>query len=359
MSPKVLTSGFSKRLLQWYDQYQRNLPWRSTRNFYRVWLSEIMLQQTRVETVIPYYLRWLEHFPSIEAVATASEDDVLKSWEGLGYYRRALFFRKACRSLMNDYHGSVPENPDNLRLLPGIGPYTFAAIRSISFCDPVPAVDGNVRRVIARILMLSHSDSALVNAVYQALLKVIPVDRPGDFNQALMDLGSSICSPKNPHCDLCPLSEYCAAFQEARIADFPIRRTRSPLPHHTIAAGIIWRDQQFLICKRPVGGLLGGLWELPGGKVENDETLETTVKREIMEEVDLDVRVANYIGAIRHAYSHFSIQLHVFHCTYGSGTPQALGCTEYRWIHWEDIQRFPFPKANHKLFGLIQSRANK
>ncbi|MFC1484368.1 A/G-specific adenine glycosylase [Candidatus Neomarinimicrobiota bacterium] len=359
MSPSVLKSGFSKHLLQWYDQYKRTLPWRGTQDFYRIWLSEIMLQQTRVETVIPYYLQWLDLFPSIEMVANASEEEILKAWEGLGYYRRALLFQKACRSLMNDNHGCVPENPDYLRQLPGIGLYTFAAVRSICFYDPVPAVDGNARRVIARILMLSHSATALHDVVCQALLKVISVDRPGDFNQALMDLGSLICSPKNPRCDHCPLLENCSAFQQAQTAHFPVRRARPALPHHTIAAGIIWRDQQFLICKRPVGGLLGGLWELPGGKVEDSESLAEAVRREIREEVDLDVRVVNYIGAIRHAYSHFSIQLHIFNCAFSSGTPQTLGCTEYRWIRWEDIPHFPFPRANHKLFSLIQSSVEK
>lgn len=355
----VLKSGFSKHLLQWYDQYKRTLPWRDTQDFYRIWLSEIMLQQTRVETVLPYYLQWLELFPSIEMVASSSEEEILKAWEGLGYYRRALLFQKACRSFVNDNRGYVPEDPDYLRQLPGIGPYTFTAVRSIFFCDPVPTVDGNARRVIARVLMLPQSIPALHDVVYQALLKVIPVDRPGDFNQALMDLGSSICSPKHPDCDHCPLSDNCSAFQQAKIAHFPVRRARPSLPHHTIAAGIIWRDQEFLICKRPVGGLLGGLWELPGGKVKNGESLAEAVIREIREEVDMNVRVENYIGAIRHAYSHFSIQLHIFHCAYSSGTPQTIGCTEYQWIHWEDIPRFPFPRANHKLFSLIQSSVEK
>ena len=355
MGKSVLPSDLDRRLLEWYDQHKRALPWRDTRDVYRVWLSEIMLQQTRVETVIPYFLRWLDLFPSIETVAQASDEEILKAWEGLGYYRRAILFQQACRTIMNEHHGSVPDDLHDFHSLPGIGPYTFAAVRSICFDDPVPAVDGNVRRVIARLLMLPQSSSALVEAVYKALLKSISPDRPGDFNQAIMDLGSLVCTPRNPACDSCPLSSGCGALQKGKIADFPVRQTKRTLPHHTIAAGIIWRDQRFLICRRPAGGLLGGLWELPGGKVENGESLEAALAREIQEEVGLTPEIIGRIGSVRHAYSHFSIKLHVFHCALNSGTPQAHRYTETQWISWEDIQRFPFPKANHKLFKLIRS----
>jgi A/G-specific adenine glycosylase len=355
MSSGILDADFIKHLLQWYEQHQRTLPWRQTRDFYHIWLSEIMLQQTRVKTVIPYYLQWLQQFPSIEAVAQAGEEEILKAWEGLGYYRRALLFLQACRRIMNDHHGSVPENPDTFRRLPGIGPYSFAAVRSIFFHDPIPAVDGNVRRVISRMLRLPQLNSSLTLAVYQALLKIIPVDQPGDFNQALMDLGSSTCTPRNPRCDQCPVSQYCQALQNGQVSNFPVRRIRLPLPHHVVSTGIIWRNEKFLICKRPTGGLLGGLWELPGGKVEPGESLEIAAEREIREETGLAVQATDYIGAIRHAYTHFSVHIHIFHCAYRSGKPRPLGCTEVKWIKWVDIQRFPFPKANHKLFAIIQS----
>ena len=204
-----LDADFPAQLLTWYDGHYRQLPWRETSDPYRIWLSEVMLQQTQVETVIPYYHRWLARFPSIAHVAQASDTEVLKLWEGLGYYRRALQFHQACQQIHNQLGGQLPADPSDFRRLPGVGPYTFAAVRSIGFGDRLPAVDGNVKRVVARVLKCSETGQTLVMAVEQALGPVMPGERPGDFNQAIMDLGGRVCTSRSPKCDICPIAHWC------------------------------------------------------------------------------------------------------------------------------------------------------
>ncbi|UCH11795.1 MAG: A/G-specific adenine glycosylase [Fidelibacterota bacterium] len=348
---------FTSQLLAWNDRLSRNLPWRGDRDPYRIWISEVMLQQTRVETVKPYYSRWLQRFPSISHVARAAEDEILKAWEGLGYYRRARLFHQACKQIIRDHHGAVPDNPEAFRQLPGVGPYTYAAVRSICFHDPLPAVDGNLKRIMARILALSANGSALHRTVERTLATVIPVHRPGDFNQAMMDLGATVCTPRDPRCGECPISDSCQAHFSGQVDLYPRPTKRKPRPHVPVAVGIIWRDSQLLIRRRPPEGLLGGLWEFPGGKVEPGESPEQTVVREVQEELGLKVQIMDRIGTVRHAYSHFSITLHAFHCKYTDRGAIPQNGSDYRWISWDEISHFPFPKANHKLFPLIEGNA--
>ena len=353
MSP-ALSPGFAAILLDWYRHHQRRLPWRGDSNPYRVWLSEVMLQQTRVETVMPYYRRWLRRFPTIGTVASATEEQLLKVWEGLGYYRRARLFHQACGRIVADHNGRFPADPGAFRRLPGVGPYTYAAVRSICFGDPLPAVDGNLKRVVARLLAAPLTGPALLKLAEEALTPAMQTQPAGEMNQALMDLGATVCTPREPLCHQCPLAGMCVAYQMGQVSDFPRRVARKPIPRIPVAVGAVWRGDQLLICRRPSEGLLGGLWELPGGKVEAGESPAKAVRREILEEVGLTVEVGPLAGSVRHAYTHFAITLDAFHCTSLHGDPQPLGCSQVRWIRWTDLPRFPFPRANHKLFPLIE-----
>ncbi len=267
---------FAKRLLAWYAREGRKLPWRGSQDPYAVWVSEVMLQQTRVETVIPYFERWMKLFPGIGDLAAATEQDVLAAWEGLGYYSRARNLYKAARILMEEYGGKLPRDLAALRSLPGIGRYTVGAIASMAFGQDVPTLDANLRRVFARVFDVSEpADSPQGEEILWKLAEQnLPRGRAGDYNQALMDLGATLCLPKKPRCLLCPLNELCQArslgIQEQR----PVLKPKAFVPHYTVTAAVLRRDGKVLLAKRPSRGLLGGMWEFPGGKTEQDETLE-------------------------------------------------------------------------------------
>ncbi len=337
-------------MLDWYDAERRDLPWRRTRDPYRIWVAEVMLVQTQVDTVIPYYERFVERFPDPRALAAADLDEVLKLWEGLGYYARARNLHNAARILVERYAGKLPSDETRLRTLPGIGPYVAAALASIAFDRPVAAVDGNLRRVLSRVYDLpSPSAKAL-----RELAGPIVAQRPGDVNQALMDLGSRVCTPRAPRCGDCPVAKLCRARARGTIDARPGRRPRRARPHYDIAAGLVWREGgELLIAKRPADGLLGGLWEFPGGKCEPGEPLEAALVREIGEELGIEVEPGPKIAAVEHAYSHFAITLHAFHCRYRAGTPKPLGCQEFAWVKPGDLGRYAFPAANRRVLDQL------
>ncbi|MEK7790509.1 MAG: A/G-specific adenine glycosylase [Deltaproteobacteria bacterium] len=345
---------FSQKLLSWYHSRKRPMPWRGERDPYKIWLSEVMLQQTQVETVVPYYEKWLKKFPTPQHVAQASEDEVLKMWEGLGYYARGRNFYEACRDVVRTYGGKVPDDSDSFAKLKGVGPYTVAAVQSIAFGRPLPAIDGNVKRVVSRLLTLKKPPSQSLSEIELFLKENISKEEPGNFNQAMMDLGATLCRSERPACSTCPVSSFCEAFKKDEVGTFPIPERRPSRPHYRIAIGIVWRGDKILVTRRPSKGLLGGLWEFPGGKIEKGESAKECVVREIQEEVGLDVKAGNSVGVIRHAYTHFSIEMEGIPCQYVSGRPKALGCDAWRWIFWEEISSLAFPKANHKLFPLLQ-----
>lgn len=329
------------------------MPWRGEKDPYKIWLSEVMLQQTQVETVIPYYEKWLKRFPTIHHVAETTEDEILKMWEGLGYYARGRNFHKACVEVVRSYGGKVPDDSDSFAKLKGVGPYTVAAVQSIAFQRPLPAIDGNVKRVVSRLLALKKPPSQSLSEIELFLKKNIFKEKPGDFNQAMMDLGATICRAQNPECLKCPVSSFCEAFNKNEVSAFPIPERRLVRPHYRIAVGVIWKGDKILVTRRPSKGLLGGLWEFPGGKIEKGESPKECVVREIQEEVGLHVKAGNSVGVIRHAYTHFSIEMEGILCQYLKGKPKALGCDAWRWIRWDEISSLAFPKANHKLFPLL------
>ncbi len=344
-------------LLDWYYMHKRDLPWRETKDPYSIWVSEIMLQQTRVATVIPYYQRFMARFSTVCDLAAAELDDLLKLWEGLGYYRRAVYMHKAARVICHERDGHVPTTASDLQTLPGIGAYTSAAIASIAFGEPIAAVDGNVHRVIARYYGL---ESDLRKTETQHEIRTLAQNAlshtdPGGFNQALMDLGSGVCTPSSPSCNSCPLSGSCIAFHQTKTDTIPYKSPAKKSPHHTIGVGVIRRDNgTYLIAKRPLDGMLGGLWEFPGGKQEPGESIRECVVRELREELGTEVEPTQKLAEIDHAYSHFTITLHAYLCVIKHGTPQKKHHDKLLWLTPSEMASYSFPKANKVLLGLIR-----
>jgi len=352
---------FQSVLLAWYDRAAADLPWRRTRDPYHVWLSEIMLQQTQVETVIPYYERFLAAFPSIQALADAPLETVLKLWEGLGYYSRARNLHRAAGIIAHDMGGRVPTTADGWQQLPGVGRYTAGAIASIAFGERAPVLDGNVIRVFARLLDLDAdvTQTAVKNDLWQRAEAWLPESRPGDYNQALMELGRTVCKPRSPQCGQCPVRAYCRAYARGTQDERPVRTARATTPHYNVAAGIIWNKRgRLLIAQRPLDGLLGGLWEFPGGKQEADESLPDCLKRELREELAIEVHVGDLFVVVRHGFTHFRITLHAFTCEYISGPPQAIGVRDWAWVAPEQLDSYSFGKADREVVAALKARSN-
>lgn len=348
-------------LVRWFLENQRDMPWRAEPSAYRTWLSEIMLQQTQVDTVIPYFNRFVAAFPTVQDLANADQQVVLKQWEGLGYYSRARNLHKAAKQIVEIHNAQLPNTYESLQTLSGIGPYTGAAIASIAFGQPIPVVDGNVLRVFSRFWGIEE-DIRLPQVrdyLFERLKAPISECKPADFNQAMMELGALICSPKNPKCQICPISKDCVASQTNRTAELPYKSKSKPVPHYHIGVGIIEKDGQLLIAKRKETQMLGGLWEFPGGKQKEGESLEETVRREIFEETCLEVKVADHLMSVNHAYTHFKITLHAYLCEYLGGTPQPKTSDEIRWVPRTEIQTYPFPKANGVILENLLSTENQ
>ncbi|HPI72134.1 MAG TPA: A/G-specific adenine glycosylase [bacterium] len=344
-----------RRLLTWFRANRRDLPWRRKRTAYCIWISEIMLQQTQVQQVIPYYRRFCKQFPSIKKLANARLDQVLKVWEGMGYYARARHLLQAARMIQKQHAGVFPQDYNAVRRLPGIGPYTAAAILSIAFQQRYAVVDGNVVRVLSRLAAFPGEVQTTGNKkILQTLADtLLPVKGPGDFNEAVMELGALLCTPTAPHCGVCPLARCCRARQQGEPERFPFKRAKKKRPHHEVAAAIIWRQGRILLARRPERGLLGGLWEFPGGKREKGETLEQTAVREVREELGVRVRVRKFFFKVNHQYTHFSVTLNVFHCDWVSGRPRPIGCSGWRWVLPKELERFAFPRANGKIIEAL------
>lgn len=347
---------FRNNLLSWFQKNKRDLPWRSTRSPYEIWLSEIMLQQTRVETVIPYYLKFLEKFPSIADLAKADTQTVLKTWEGIGYYSRIRNMQKAAKIIVDKFDGNFPQKYSQILDLPGIGPYTAGAICSIAFNQAEPVVDGNVIRVLSRVFEIEGDSSTTSGKkeFWQLAEKLIPKNNSGIFNEALMELGALVCTPKNPGCMQCPVHSFCAAKRLNRQEELPIRKKKLPTPHFDIGAGLIWRNGSLLITRRKEKGLLGGFWEFPGGKQETGESISNCVEREIKEELGVHVKVGDSFMTVKHAYTHFRITLHIFNCEWQQGEPECKECIDFCWVKPSELNRFPFPKANKRVVEKLQ-----
>ena len=349
------TKDFQALLLNWYGKEFRDLPWRNTTNPYKIWVSEIMLQQTQVKKVVPYYERFLATFPDTKTLASADLALVLKKWEGLGYYARARNLHKAAQIIVNQWDGQFPRSVQEILSLPGIGQYTAAAIASIAFSKNLAVVDGNVVRVLARLHQAEDNPkSSTGKKQFQKFAdQLLPKSRPGDFNQAMMELGATVCKPSSPVCDSCPVQKYCGAFESQTQSLFPTKAPKKKRPHKIIAVGIVENNGKILIARRPEDGMLGGLWEFPGGKVEANESLEETVVRELKEELGIEVTVNRYFMSVDHQYTHLSITLHSFFCQLLNGNPKAIGCTDWKWVNKNKVLDFAFPKANKTVLEAL------
>jgi A/G-specific adenine glycosylase len=382
---------FSRPLLEWYRRSKRRLPWRETKDPYAIWISEVMLQQTRVETVIPYYQRFMEKFPTVEALAGAPEEEVLKAWEGLGYYSRARNLQAAVREVHERYGGVVPAEPEAIASLKGVGPYTAGAILSIAYNRPEPAVDGNVMRVLSRFFLIEEdiAKGKTRKFIEDLARRLIPAGEAGDFNQALMELGATVCTPRSPHCLTCPVLRDCAARLAGREESLPVKtKAKPPRPERRVAALIYgagdWRGR-FLIRQRPAEGLLARMWELPhyeapaarmpdaGSSPEEGGAASTGaaaggaadirasraaedgrnmrfLRERIAEEEGLTVEPLGWLLDAEHTFSHLRWELNVYLCEASAAVPPfaplPAGC---RWIGWDELGNYAFPNVFRKI----------
>lgn len=342
------------RLLDWYRTHGRDLPWRRTRDPYHIWVSEVMLQQTRVETVIPYFERWIAQFPTPEALASAPQEQVLKAWEGLGYYVRARNLQEAVQEVVARYGGAVPDDPDALARLKGVGPYTAGAILSIAFNRPVPAVDGNVLRVIARLYNIAADISlpSTRRVITELVQEMMPEGQAGDFNQALMDLGATICTPKSPKCLLCPLREGCEGWKAGRVGELPVKgKARAPRPVERVAA-VVEHQGRLLMVRRPPGGLLGGLWELPGDDVPAGADAEETLRAIFWNRFGVEVVVGEHLTDVTHVFSHVAWHVRCYRAGLAPGH-EIRESADVRWASRSEVDGFPMPTVQRKVLAAL------
>ncbi|MDA9472224.1 A/G-specific adenine glycosylase [Enterococcus sp. 5H] len=368
--------AFQEDFIVWYEQEKRNLPWRVNLDPYRIWISEIMLQQTRVDTVIDYYYRFMEWFPTIQDLADAPEDKLLKAWEGLGYYSRARNLKVAAQQIVTDFNGQMPNSIDEIRQLKGIGPYTAGAIGSIAFNLPEPAVDGNVMRVVSRLFEID-ADIAKAGSrkvFEEAMYKIIDQKRPGDFNQAMMDLGSAICTPTSPKCEECPIQSYCLSYEKNTMTNFPVKSKKlKPKDVYYIGGIMENKQQEFLLEKRDSKGLLANMWLFPIEEVSKErfEFLQKTwVKEEQQLTLDFEepllvaeenseifegytnvVWQKRSLGEVTHIFSHLKWHILVF---YGRQTGLIEQKNNQNWAMKEDFSNYVFPKPQQKMVELYK-----
>jgi len=309
--------------------------------------------------VIPYYQRFMKYFPDIPALAEAPLAQVLKAWENLGYYSRAKNIHKAARILVDRFGGRIPDTADAIKTLPGIGEYSAGAILSIAHGKPLPAVDGNVRRILARVFAIRRSvdDPAEQKKLHALAATLVPADEPGDFNQALMDLGATICKPKNPGCAACPIAALCRAHLTGTQTELPVLRKRPATPHRAAACAVIRSaDSRLLVVQRPASGLLASLWKLPGSFISDVGGEEDGLKNGVKNELGVSIRIRKKLASVDHAYTHFRATLHAYDCCLLKGAPEALGCQDWRWASDADIAGLPLSKIDRKILTAIKLR---
>lgn len=357
--PQSKPEPVRRRLLQWYATNRRHLPWRETMDPYAIWVSEVMLQQTQVATVIPYYNRFMDRFPGVRHLARADLQDVLKRWEGLGYYSRARHLHRAAGVVVSRHHGKVPDDPEAFRALPGVGDYIAAAVLSIAFGRVIPVIDGNVKRVLSRLLEIDtpvnqNGSHKLFLAPAQAL---ICPRQPADHNQGMMELGALVCRPKNPECAICPLAEACQAFRHGTIAEFPKRIAAKKIPHRHLVYGVILKKGKMLVVRRPEDGFLGGLWEFPAIPANRRQLTPQELGRTIASQTGLIIGVDRRLTRIRHAYTHFTLSADVYLCRHLAGRVRLNAPRTHRWVTLRSLMRLPTHKAIHKFLDLLKDLA--
>lgn len=340
-----------RRVLKWYDEHQRDLPWRNATDPYPVWISEVMLQQTQVQTVIPYYLRFLEHFPSIAALAQADTDALLRLWAGLGYYSRARNLQKAARIIVDEFGGRFPQNYADVLALPGIGRYTAAAIVSIAFGQSYAVLDGNVSRVLARLLRISGDpkSSAVQSRLWAAAQQLLPATRPGDFNQAVMELGATVCSPRQPRCLLCPWTQQCLARQQGLQKLLPEKARREKTRRSLQAAVVVRHRGRFLIVRRSGQRLLKGFWEFPSTELRQNGGAAKRVARLAGKTYGLDVASVEPLITVKHSITTRRIELQVFQAKLAGGVKPRTNDPDRRWVRLKDMGQYAFASASRRI----------
>ena len=372
MKPERLVSSQAEQLLGWWQTDGRRdpaqKPWMFKSNGtwplpedslspYGIWIAEVMLQQTQLSVVLPYWQRWIMAFPTVEALAAASLEQVRLQWQGLGYYSRARRLHEAARVLVQQ---PWPRDLDGWIALPGIGRTTAGGILSSAFNVPEPILDGNVKRVLARLHAHGRPPSRDQRLFWQRSEALLDPRRPRDFNQALMDLGATVCTPRRPGCDQCPWRESCAAYASGDPSGWPVVEERKPLPFQVIGIGVVINEAgDVLIDQRLEEGLLGGMWEFPGGKQEPGEPIEACIARELMEELGIVVSVGEALITLDHAYSHKKLQFVVHLCRWTSGEPQPLASQQVRWVRPEHLKVYPFPAANVRIIEALLGRLSR
>ena len=342
-------AAFQHDLISWFEAEQRDLPWRKDKDPYKVWVSEIMLQQTRVDTVIPFFNRFIEQFPTIQALSEAEEDKVLKAWEGLGYYSRARNLQTAVKEVQEKYNGIVPNSQKEISSLKGVGPYTAGAILSIAYGLPEPAVDGNVMRVLARILSIWEdiAKPSTRKIFEEAVRTIISHDNPSFFNQAMMELGALICTPTSPSCLLCPVREHCHAFSEGTVQDLPVKTKNKKQRHVQIVAAVLENEEgKILIHKRPSTGLLANLWEFPNVEVHLPHINEKEqLKEAVLNLYEAKIQVSEMIGQIEHVFSHLTWNINAY-----KGKVNFFNETDnLKLVTLQEIKEYAFSVSHQKI----------
>ncbi len=391
-----LKKRIQSKLLRWFEKNKRDLPWRKTRDPYAIWISEIMLQQTQVATVIPYYKTFLKTFPTISDLARADLSKVLKVWEGLGYYSRARNLHRASQMILNHFHGKIPDTLKDLLSLPGIGRSTAGAILSFAFNKDAPILDGNTKRILSRLFAVSNIDAPnslslrgprtlcggrsnprkneiaapfgfattckddkslcigkplkgkADDILWQISGSLIPKGFSNPFNQALMDLGSMICTPNDPSCPECPLHSLCKGRRSGEPERFPLKTPKKKIPHIEGVCAVIWKKRRVLLNQRPPSGLLGGLWEFPNWKTESKS--RTGLRDRIKKETGMDVEVKGFIGTFKQTFSHFKLTLHVYHCQPMDGKGKG------EWVSVKNLSLFPMPRIHRRLAEILEAQ---
>ena len=337
-------------VLNWYDKNKRDLPWRKFKDPYKIWLSEVMLQQTQVKTVIPYYERWLNEFGSIQNVANAELDSLLKLWEGLGYYSRCRNFHRASRIITKKYDGKIPETYDEFIALPGVGKYIASAVLSIAHDIKIPAIDVNLKRVYARILKIKQYTKYNLVRIEKLGHELVQCGRPGDFNQAIMDIGSKLCRPFNPLCNVCPIRKHCKAYITGNPEEYPLAIKNKKNPTKKMTSVLLMIKDKFLIQKRDNSGLLGGLWELP--TVEHTSSNQDEINTLIHNNYSKKIKILNKLGSAKHSYSHFKVDVDFYFCT---AQEKVKTKKESKWIKINEFDKYAFSKINHKLIKMVKN----
>ena len=338
------------QLLRWFKKNGRDLPWRKTQDPYAIWVSEIMLQQTQVDTVIPYYQKFLKSFPTVHHLAKANLSKILKVWEGLGYYSRARNLHRASKIIVNHFQGKIPNNLRDLLSLPGIGRSTAGAILSFAYNKEAPILDGNVKRVLSRLFAISGSKAKTERLLWGISEFLIPKGRSNPFNQALMDLGSMLCTPKDPQCPHCPLQNFCKGKASGDPERYPTKGPKKRIPHINAISAVIQRDGKVLLNRRPPKGLLGGLWEFPNWKIEEKKRLRLRLRNYVKKNMGMNVKVKEPIGTFRQTYSHFSLTLHAYRCQPITGKGKG------RWVPLQGLDTLPMSRIHRKIANTILSK---